>query len=118
MLTGSMLLAVLLAPGLFPFNGYMLMFLPIIQASANVSIEFGPYMLTMIPYILVSVLLLMPMMKLLGYDPACIAKADFSEMEKKYSNGLSKEQKAALTVLVFLLSALSLLVLSLVPAYF
>lgn len=107
MLTGTVLLAMLLAPGLFPFDGYMTMFLPIIYASTNVTIEFGPYMLTMIPYILVSVLLLMPMMKLLGYDPSCIAKADFSEIEAKYAGGLSKAQKSLLAcVCIFILGAI------------
>ena len=100
MVTLGMVLSILFAPVIFPFKGAMLMFLPVISASTGVVFEYGRFMLSIIPFAVLTMILYIPLMKILGCKPDKMVNADISELEKKYEYGLTKYQQLVLFCLV------------------
>lgn len=89
MVTMGMVLSILFAPVIFPFKGAMLMFLPVITASSGVAFDYGSFMLSVIPFCVLTMIIYIPLMRLLGCDPGKMVKADLTELEKKYEYGLN-----------------------------
>ncbi len=107
MTTIGMTLSLLLAPVIFPFKGSMLMFLPVITASTGVSFDYGHFMMSVIPFCVLTMILYIPLMKILGCDPSKMVNADMSELEAKYQYGLNKYQKAiVICIVLFVLGAI------------
>ena len=57
-------------------------------------------MLSIIPFAVLTMILYIPLMKILGCKPDKMVNADISELEKKYEYGLTKYQQLVLFCLV------------------
>lgn len=86
---------------IFPFRGYPLMPIGIMKGALGFGIEFGPYMLLVIPSIFVICFGWALIMRLTpGCDASRMAHVDLSALEAKFPNGMTKLHKVVTACLL------------------
>ena len=77
----------------YPFFGWALMPLGTTYAATGVMVDYGKYMMVMIPMSVLMLLGYLLLMKLVGCDARKITALDMSAIEKRFPHGLGKFEK-------------------------